>query len=58
MYFRPPTTGIGSGNGYGNQTSFEFKKFSVIPGRTLAFVQVNNTHTQEQSGHLYEVEPN
>ena len=29
-----------------------------IPGRTLAVVQVNNTLTQEQSGHLYEVEPN
>ena len=29
-----------------------------IPGRTLAIVQVNNTLTQEQSGHLYEVEPN
>ena len=29
-----------------------------IPGRTLAVVQVNNTLTQEQSGHLHEVEPN
>ena len=29
-----------------------------IPGRTLAVVQVNNTLIQEQSGHLYEVEPN
>ena len=29
-----------------------------IPGRNLAVVQVNNTLTQEQSGHLYEVEPN
>ena len=29
-----------------------------IPGRTLAVVQVNNTLTQEQSGHLYDVEPN
>ena len=29
-----------------------------IPGRTLAVVQVNNTLTQEQCGHLYEVEPN
>ena len=29
-----------------------------IPGRTLAVVQVNNTLTQEQSAHLYEVEPN
>ena len=29
-----------------------------IPGRTLAVVQVNNTLTQEQSGHLYEIEPN
>ena len=29
-----------------------------IPGRTLAAVQVNNTLTQEHSGHLYEVEPN
>ena len=29
-----------------------------LPGRTLAVVQVNNTITQEQSGHLYEVEPN
>ena len=29
-----------------------------IPGKTLAVVQVNNTLTQEQSGHLYEVEPN
>ena len=29
-----------------------------IPGRTLAVVQVNNTLTQEQNGHLYEVEPN
>ena len=29
-----------------------------IPGRTLAVVQVNNTLTQEESGHLYEVEPN
>ena len=29
-----------------------------IPGRTLAVVRVNNTLTQEQSGHLYEIEPN
>ena len=29
-----------------------------IPGRALAVVQVSNTLTQEQSGHLYEVEPN
>ena len=29
-----------------------------IPGRTLAVTQVNNTLTQEQSGYLYEVEPN
>ena len=29
-----------------------------IPGRPLAVVQVNNTLTQKQSGHLYEVEPN
>ena len=29
-----------------------------IPGRTLAVVHVNNTLTQEQSGHLYEVEAN
>ena len=29
-----------------------------IPGRTLAVIQVNNTLTQEQSGHLYEIEPN
>ena len=29
-----------------------------IPRRTLAVVQVNNTLTQEQSGHLYEIEPN
>ena len=29
-----------------------------LPGKTLSVVQVNNTLTQEQSGHLYEVEPN
>ena len=29
-----------------------------IPGTTLAVIQVNNTFTQEQSGHLYEIEPN
>ena len=29
-----------------------------IPGRSLAVEQVNNALTQEQSGHLYEVEPN
>ena len=29
-----------------------------IPGRTLVVVQVNNTLTPEQSGHLDEVEPN
>ena len=29
-----------------------------LAGRTLAVVQVNNTLTQEQSGHLYEIEPN
>ena len=29
-----------------------------IPGRTLAVVRVNKTLTQEQSGHLYEIEPN
>ena len=58
MYFRPPTTGIGSSNGYGNQTSFEFNKFHINTRETLAVVQVNNTLTQEESGHLYEVEPN
>ena len=30
----------------------------LIPGRTLAVIQVNNTLTQEQSGHLFEIEPN
>ena len=30
----------------------------TIPGRMLAVVQVNNTLTLEQSGHLYEIEPN
>ena len=29
-----------------------------IPGRMLAVIQVNNSLTQEQSGHLYKVEPN
>ena len=29
-----------------------------LPGRTLAVIQVNNTLAQEQSGHLYEIEPN
>ena len=29
-----------------------------IPGRTLAVIQLNNTLTQEQSGHIYEDEPN
>ena len=29
-----------------------------LPGRTLAVIHVNNTLTQEQSGHLYEIEPN
>ena len=29
-----------------------------IPVRTLAVIQVNNTLTQEQSGHLYDVVPN
>ena len=29
-----------------------------LPGRTLAVIQINNTLTQEQSGHLYEAEPN
>ena len=29
-----------------------------IPGRTLAVVQVNNTLTQEQNGHLCKVKPN
>ena len=28
-----------------------------IPGRILAVIQVNNTLTKEESGHLYEVEP-
>ena len=51
MYFRPPTTGIGSGNRYGNQTSFEFNKFSIN-------TRENPSLTQEQSGHLHEVEPN
>ena len=29
-----------------------------IPGRTLAVVQVDSTFTKEQSGYLYEIEPN
>ena len=29
-----------------------------MPGRTLAVIQVNNTLTEGQSGHLYEIEPN
>ena len=29
-----------------------------LPGRTLAVIHVNNNLTQEQSGHLYEIEPN
>ena len=29
-----------------------------IPGRTLAVVQVDSTLTKEQSGYLYEIEPN
>ena len=30
----------------------------TIPGRTLAVVQVDSTLTKEQSGYLYEIEPN
>ena len=30
----------------------------LLPGRTLAVIHVNNNLTQEQSGHLYEIEPN
>ena len=37
---------------------FSLKNSVSIPGRTPAVVQVNNTLTQEQSGHLYEVELN
>ena len=29
-----------------------------LPGRTLAVIHVNNNLSQEQSGHLYEIEPN
>ena len=29
-----------------------------LPGRTLDVIHVNNNLTQEQSGHLYEIEPN
>ena len=32
--------------------------FVSIPGRTLTVVQGNNTLIQEQSGYLYEIEPN
>ena len=58
MYFRPSTTRINSCNGHRGKTSPELNQFSVIPGRTLAVVQVNSTLTQEQNGHLYEIEPN
>ena len=30
----------------------------LLSGRTLAVIHVNNNLTQEQSGHLYEIEPN
>ena len=29
-----------------------------LPGRTLAVIHINNTLKPEQSGHLYEIEPN
>ena len=29
-----------------------------LAGRTLAVIHVNNNLSQEQSGHLYEIEPN
>ena len=29
-----------------------------LPGRTLAVIQMNNNLSQEQSGHLYDIEPN
>ena len=46
MYFGLSTTRINSSNKYRSKTSLEFNKFSI------------NTNTQEQSGHLYEIEPN
>ena len=30
----------------------------TIPGRTLAVIQVDSTFAKEQSGYLYEIEPN
>ena len=30
----------------------------TLPGRTLAVVHINNNLSPEQSGHLYEIEPN
>ena len=30
----------------------------TLPGRTLAVIHVNNNLSPEQSGHLYEIEPN
>ena len=33
-------------------------KSMTLPGRTLAVVQVNNNLNPEQSGQLYEIEPN
>ena len=30
----------------------------LLPGRTLAVINVNNNHTQEQSGHLYDIDSN
>ena len=30
----------------------------ILPGRTLAVIQVNNDLEPEQSGQIYEIEPN
>ena len=58
MYLKLPTGGNDSNNRYNKYTSIKTSTSVLLPGRTLAVIQVNSELTPEQTGQIYEVRPN
>ena len=58
MHLRPPPIRLVAATNVGMRPHLNLENSILLPGRTLAIIDVNNNLSQEQSGHLYEIEPN
>ena len=58
MYPKFPTRGNGSSTGCHKYPSIKTSTSVLLPGRTLAVIHVNSELKPEQTGQVYEVQPN